>query len=78
MRLPFTERDTSSLKTTAQTDRRLERLASIQKQEEAEGRRAFWCRRRALTAEVALGHVDFAAVAAAGRLVGPAGAGDEE
>ena len=45
---------------------------------EAEGRRAFWCRRRAQAAEVALSHVNFATVAAAGRLVGPARAGHEK
>ena len=55
-----------------------QRFARLTQTLEAEGRRALGRRRRAQAAEVALGHVDFAAVAAAGRLVGPAGAGDEE
>ena len=55
-----------------------QRLPRLSQAPEAERRRAFRCRRRAQAIKVALGHVDFAAVAAAGRLVGPAGAGHEE
>ena len=53
-------------------------LARLAHAHEAEGRRALGRRRRAQAVKVALARVDFAAVAAAGRLVCPAGAGDEE